>query len=476
MNTIATRQQPTAKVLIADPVGLKFDANGKQNIDEVRAYIESKGGRFHEGSIPEDASLEENMIHFSYQPDLSTVDELLPQTDQGQYDAVIAAATFLPEAAVFRSGGVRIGAGTGNMQCTSWGGGNGKGGEAPLMNTPSFNSRATAQMTMKALLKVAPDLPVDTLHQRVIDQDFDTGKNLREYPTEKLEGKRIAILGFGNIGREVAKLAQAFGMDVVVHARARHQQWCESEGYHYVATMEEAAIGADVITPHLGLGNLDADTGKFANEGLINDDILSCLNDGAIVLNYDRGEIVDAGALGRAMASGKVRYASIDADIFKDGETGEITGPMVPYLALAERYPDQLELLPHAAADTEHVSRVEGAKQAVDQIIQAIQEKRVTNLKGDLPAGYTDAGAHTVAGVGQVPPNRLAQTLEQSDIVADLETMTKRINSTWKTLSSAENPERQAELIKEYGAQLILDSNRYATLMDTLGLRGPYHH
>ena len=49
---------------------------------------------------------------------------------------------------------------------------------APLMNTPSFNSRATAHMAFKGLLKAAPDLDVATLHQCIIDRDFDTGKNL----------------------------------------------------------------------------------------------------------------------------------------------------------------------------------------------------------------------------------------------------------------------------------------------------------
>ena len=55
---------------------------------------------------------------------------------------------------------------------------------------------------------------------------------------------------------------------------------------------------------------------------------------------------------------------------------------MVPYLQLHEKHKGKLELLPHAAADTEHVSRVEGAKQAVDQIIDCILYKSVTNLKG----------------------------------------------------------------------------------------------
>jgi len=115
---------------------------------------------------------------------------------------------------------------------------------------------------------------------------------------------------------------------------------------------------------------------------MLNESVLSCLNPGAIVLNYDRGEIVDAAALDQALASGQVRYASIDADLFTDAQTGELSGPMVPYLPLDQKYPGCLELLPHAAADTEHVTRVEGAKQAVDQILAVILEKRVVNLKG----------------------------------------------------------------------------------------------
>ena len=137
------------KVLIADLVGMKFDQNGNPDFSETRNYIEEKGGLFHLGRIVEDSVLEAGKIHFFYQPDLSRIEEILPQTDKGQYDALIAAATFFPQKSVFNEGGVRIGAGTGNMGSASWGGGGGKGGVAPLMNTPSSNSRATAQMVLK---------------------------------------------------------------------------------------------------------------------------------------------------------------------------------------------------------------------------------------------------------------------------------------------------------------------------------------
>ncbi len=459
------------KVLIADLIGLKFDANGAPDHSAVKAYIELQGHTFHEG-LAGDAPYP-NGIHFFYQPDLSREDEILPITQDGQYDALIAAATFIPAASKFREGGVRIGAGTGNMGAASWGGGNGDGGEAPLMNTPSFNSRATAQMAMKALLKVLPDLDVETLHARTCAGDFDTGKNLAEFPTEKIEGKTIAVIGYGNIGREVANLAKAFGMKVRIYARPHHQQWIESEGFTYASSILEAATGADALSPHTGLGALNAETGTFANAGLINAEILNAMNDGAVVVNYDRGEVVDAQSLDAALSSGKIRYAAIDADLFKDPATGALSGPMVPYLALLENHADRLELLPHAAADTEHVSRVEGAKQAVDQIIACITEKRVMNLKGDLPAGYTNGGAVTVPGVGKVTPNRIAsaatgahlQTLTQS---------TQELANLWQTISNTSEDKREMTAL-EQAESLTRLSNEYITMIEKLGLKGPYY-
>ena len=167
-----------------------------------------------------------------------------------------------------------------------------------------------------------------------------------------------------------------------------------------------------MISVHTGLGPLNSATGKYANANVVNATVLAAMNDGAILVNYDRGECVDAAALDQAMASGKIRHAAIDADLFVDPETGAVTGPMVPYLPLAEKYPGRLELLPHAAADTEHVSRVEGAKQAVDQIMNAIRYREVVNLKGDLPEGYSVGGARTVAGVGKCSGQTIARALD----------------------------------------------------------------
>jgi len=461
------------KVLIADLIGLKFDANGTPDHSAVQTHIEANGHTFHKGLADESTTYPAG-IHFFYKPDLSREDEILPITRDGQYDALIAAATFIPAASKFAEGGVRIGAGTGNMGAVSWGGGNGDGGEAPLMNTPSFNSRATAQMAMKALLKVLPDLDVETLHTRTCTGDFDTGKNLAEFPTEKIEGKTIAIIGYGNIGREVANLAKAFGMNVRIHARPHHQPWIESEGFTYASSILEAATGADALSPHTGLGALNADTGTFANAGLINANILNAMNDGAVIINYDRGEVVDADALDIALMSGKIRHAAIDADLFKDPATGALSGPMVPYLSLLESHADKLELLPHAAADTEHVSRVEGAKQAVDQIVACITQQHVMNLKGDLPAGYTNGGAVTVAGIGKVTPNRIAAVAASPEQLAELAFLSRSLADIWTGIEMAGKDEK-AQSALQSSEELIHASNTYISMIEKLGLKGPYY-
>lgn len=461
------------KVLICDHVGLKFGKDGKPDHSAVKAHVAARGGFFHDGALADGMVLEPG-IHFFYQPQLSKPDEIRPLTDKGQYDAVIAAATFLPKEAVFNEGGVRIGAGTGNMGSASWGGGNGEGGPAPLMNTPSFNSRATAQMGFKALLKVLPDLPVDEMHRLTAAGQFDTGRDLAKFPTEKLEGKRIGIIGYGNIGREMAKLAQAFGMEVCVHARPRHREWIESEGFAFAPTPEDAARGADVLSVHTGLGPLNAATGKFANANVVSASVLSNLNEGAVLINYDRGECVDAAALDEAMASGKVRYAAIDADLFVNEETGAATGPMAPYLPLVPKYQGRLELLPHAAADTEHVSRVEGAKQAVDQIMDAIRHREVVNLKGDLPEGYTLGGAMTVAGVGRCSGHTISRALAAREDTEKAREQAEAMAAIWGALTTAASEEARQLLIARHGASLVKSFNSYASLMRKLGLEGPY--
>ncbi|MCZ6723931.1 MAG: NAD(P)-dependent oxidoreductase, partial [Gammaproteobacteria bacterium] len=263
-----------------------------------------------------------------------------------------------------------------------------------------------------------------------------------------------------------------FGMKVNIYARAQHKDWIESEGFTYAETLVEAATGADFLSPHTGLGPATGDS--FANAGLIDADVMNAMNDGAVIVNYDRGEVIDANALDAALSSGKVRYAAIDADLFKNSETGDLSGPMLPYLSVQKNHPGKLELLPHAAADTEHRSRVEGAKQAVDQILDVIRFKSVMNLKGNLPAGYTNAGAVTVNGVGKVTNNTLFAAVADDALTADMRRTAEELAAIWGAIDATKDAARRAELLQLYGADLVLAGNKIASLASAHGLKGPF--
>ncbi|WP_310075518.1 NAD(P)-dependent oxidoreductase [Phyllobacterium sp. 1468] len=358
----------------------------------------------------------------------------------------------IPPEARFALGGVRIGTGTGNMGSTSWGGPNGEQGKAPLMNTPGINARPTAQMVFKALLRVAPDLPVEILHQKVVDGLFDTGKNLIDYPTEKVDGKRFAILGYGNIGREVARLAKAFGMQVVICARAKHKESILQKGYGYAESPAVAASGADVMSVHLGLGRYDGSKNKFDNADLVDQSVMSALNDNAVLINYDRGELVNIKALEEALSSGKIRHAAIDADIFA-GVDGP-TGPLVPYLSLLPKHAGKLALLPHAAADTDHPTRVAGSKLAVDQIMDAIRTSTVSNLKGELPEGYDARRSET---------NSEFATYE--DLVGELREVSESLLRLLDVLEAASEHDKRSGIIDQNLALLeCIDVERHSLL------------
>lgn len=452
----------TYRVLIVDLLGLALGADGQPSADEIEAYVQQTGGQFHRGSARGVGALTPGIVHFFYCPSLSTEAELLDEAAVG-YDAVIAAATIVPAGAQFPLGGVRIGAGTGNMRSTSWGGGTGDGGVAPLMNTPGINSRATAQAVFKAILRLRPDLDFDRLHELVVAGQFDTGRDLWKHPTRKLETHRLGVIGFGNIGRDVARLGRAFGMEVTVHARPRHRDWIEAEGFTYAATIKDAAQGSDILSVHVGLGALNAETGTYANAGIIGTEILSAMNDNALVVNFDRGEVVDTTALGAALGSGKVGHAVIDADIFVP-PGGEPTGPLAPYLPLARTFPGRVLLLPHAVADTDHPSRLDGAKQAVDQILDVIHNRRASNLVGTCPDGFTNGGARGNAEILGPSSTDIAQLAGSGDLEA-LRAELARLQTFLGTVADASAEDMKAG---------VLAATRTATLLSKLALAGPF--
>ncbi|OWK20324.1 hypothetical protein AJ88_31190 [Mesorhizobium amorphae CCBAU 01583] len=146
---------------------------------------------------------------------------------------------------------------------------------------------------------------------------------------------------------------------------------------------------------------------------------------------------------------------------------------MLPYLPLEERHKGRLELLPHAAADTDHPSRVTGAKQAVDQVFDVIRFKSVTNLKGDLPEGYVSAGSRTPAGIGKVTKQVVAEVGGKAELLDELRQASEKVAAILGALSSVSDPDHRDRIIDRYTGLLVESAGRQRALLDQFGLYGP---
>ena len=131
------------------------------------------------------------------------------------------------------------------------------------------------------------------------------------WPRERLSrgremgGKTLGILGFGDIGRRVARLAQAFGMRVIAHdpvLPVDHFGW--SENATKPVTLDELLARADAITLHVPL--------EPATLGLVSAAFLAAMRPGAVLVNASRGGVVDEAALAAALRSGQLAGAVLD--------------------------------------------------------------------------------------------------------------------------------------------------------------------
>jgi D-3-phosphoglycerate dehydrogenase / 2-oxoglutarate reductase len=115
----------------------------------------------------------------------------------------------------------------------------------------------------------------------------------------QLRGKTLGLIGFGGVGREVARIAGGMGMEVIAWNRSR----LGDAGAKLVG-LEELLRHADVISLHLGLND---ETRGFLDAGR-----LAITKKGVIIVNTARGAVIDDAALIAALASGHVRHAALD--------------------------------------------------------------------------------------------------------------------------------------------------------------------
>ncbi len=119
-----------------------------------------------------------------------------------------------------------------------------------------------------------------------------------------LDGRTLAVVGVGQVGRRVVQRAEILGMSVLQNDPPR----ALAEGNPIFRPLEEILPHADVVTLHVPL----TDTGPFATRQMVNHRFLSLLKPGAVFVNASRGEVVDESALHLALESGQVSDAILD--------------------------------------------------------------------------------------------------------------------------------------------------------------------
>jgi len=169
-----------------------------------------------------------------------------------------------------------------------------------VTNTPEVLSDATAELTLMLMLGAArraseSERLVRTREWKDWSPSFMVGT--------QVTGKRLGILGFGRVGRVVAKRARGFDMDIHYNDVRRMPPELE-EGAIYHRTPEDLMPHCDFLTLHC-VSN--PETFK-----LLNAERIALLPDGAIVVNASRGAVVDDDALIAALKSGKLAAAGLD--------------------------------------------------------------------------------------------------------------------------------------------------------------------
>ncbi len=119
------------------------------------------------------------------------------------------------------------------------------------------------------------------------------------FPTDEIAGKTLGIIGYGNIGKTVAKIARAFGMKVIVHTRT-----VRDDGETQFVSFDELLSASDIISVHCPQTADNAD--------MFNKSAFWGCKDGAFFINTARGGLVDEYALAEALKSGKLSGAAVD--------------------------------------------------------------------------------------------------------------------------------------------------------------------
>jgi D-3-phosphoglycerate dehydrogenase / 2-oxoglutarate reductase len=264
-----------------------------------------------------------------------------------------------------------------------------------VFNAPFSNTRSVVEMALGEMIVLIRDIlrKSSMLHAGVWQKSAPGAREVR--------GKRLGIVGYGNIGAQLSVVAEAVGMEVRYYDVAEKLPLGNARA---VRTLDDLLETSDVITVHVD--------GSPENEDLISTREFERMKDGVVFINLSRGFVVNIEALRVALASGKVRGAAIDVFPEEPKQDGDVFESPLQGLA-------NVILTPHIGGSTEEAQEHIG-RFVPDRILDFL-EKGNTTLSVNFPTlqlpGFRDA--HRVVHVHRNVPGILARinrTMADRDI------------------------------------------------------------
>ena len=215
-----------------------------------------------------------------------------------------------------------------------------------VVNSPAASSRSVAELVFGLLFAVARKI---AFADRKMREGVWAKKQCMGI---ELEGKTIGIVGFGRIGYNVAKIANAFGMRVLLYDPYPNEERAKEVGGTF-ASLEDLLKESDVVTLHVPLVD--------ATHHLINEERLKLMKPTAVLINAARGAVVDNKALVKALQEGWIAGAGLD--VYEE----EPLPKDHPLTRL-----DNVVLTPHIGASTEEAQMRAGV-QVAEQIVEILK-------------------------------------------------------------------------------------------------------
>jgi len=171
-----------------------------------------------------------------------------------------------------------------------------------VTNVPGYSTQSVAQLTFALLLELCHHVQRHSDSVKAGKWSRSPDFSFWDYPLMELAGKTMGIVGFGDIGKQVADIATAFGMQVVAQSRTETDQ-SHRRNFRW-AGLDELLDQSDVVSLHCPL--------TPQTQGMINADVLARMKASAFLLNTSRGPLVEGEALAAALNADRLAGAGVD--------------------------------------------------------------------------------------------------------------------------------------------------------------------